>query len=81
MFQLAEVMMRGHTGRDLYARNLKLLVPFFDSASIVLLKIEKVDILCKLTFYTSRKNQKMVPAWDGYPININPWCFTHDINS
>ncbi|KAL2325410.1 hypothetical protein Fmac_024468 [Flemingia macrophylla] len=28
-------------GRELYARNLKLLVPFFDSASIVLQKIEK----------------------------------------
>ncbi|AES61265.1 DUF2358 family protein [Medicago truncatula] len=29
------------SGRDLYARNLKLLVPFFDCASIKLLKIEK----------------------------------------
>ena len=44
--------MHGHTGRELYARNLKLLVPFFDSASIILQKIDKVDILCKLTFYT-----------------------------
>ncbi|XP_028784504.1 uncharacterized protein LOC114740512 isoform X2 [Neltuma alba] len=29
-------------GRELYARNLKLLVPFFDRASITLQKIEKV---------------------------------------
>ncbi|XP_010277357.1 PREDICTED: uncharacterized protein LOC104611825 isoform X1 [Nelumbo nucifera] len=29
------------TGKDLYARNLKLLVPFFDHPSIVLQKIEK----------------------------------------
>ncbi|KAK4273546.1 hypothetical protein QN277_021927 [Acacia crassicarpa] len=29
-------------GRELYGRNLKLLVPFFDSASITLQKIEKV---------------------------------------
>ncbi|KAG5004311.1 hypothetical protein JHK82_028325 [Glycine max] len=29
------------TGRELYARNLKLLVPFFDSASIILQKIDK----------------------------------------
>lgn len=29
------------SGRELYARNLKLLVPFFDCASIRLLKIEK----------------------------------------
>ncbi|XP_058770535.1 uncharacterized protein LOC131644136 [Vicia villosa] len=29
------------SGKELYARNLKLLVPFFDSASIRLLKIEK----------------------------------------
>ncbi|KAG4983493.1 hypothetical protein JHK87_028242 [Glycine soja] len=28
-------------GRELYARNLKLLVPFFDSASIILQKIDK----------------------------------------
>lgn len=28
-------------GRELYARNLKLLVPFFDQASIILQKIEK----------------------------------------
>ncbi|XP_028220057.1 uncharacterized protein LOC114401681 [Glycine soja] len=30
-------------GRELYARNLKLLVPFFDCGSIILQKIDKVD--------------------------------------
>jgi len=44
-------MMHGNTGRDLYARNLKLLVPFFDRASIILQKIEKVDVLCKSKIY------------------------------
>ncbi|KAG4919775.1 hypothetical protein JHK85_058056 [Glycine max] len=30
------------TGRELYARNLKLLVPFFDCGSIILQKIDKM---------------------------------------
>ncbi|KAG4908544.1 hypothetical protein JHK82_057205 [Glycine max] len=30
------------TGRELYARNLKLLVPFFDCGSIILQKIDKI---------------------------------------
>lgn len=32
-----------NSGKELYSRNLKLLVPFFDSPSIRLQKIEKVD--------------------------------------
>lgn len=36
-------------GRELYARNLKLLVPFFDCASIILQKIEK-DIVSDTNF-------------------------------
>ena len=55
MCQPSEAMMHGRTGRELYARNLKLLVPFFDCASIRLQKIEKVNIFYKLTFYTSCK--------------------------
>lgn len=47
MCQVTETMMYGHSGRELYARNLKLLVPFFDSASITLQNIEKVVLLCK----------------------------------
>lgn len=38
-------MVFGNPGKELYSRNLKLLVPFFDNPSIGLQKIEKVVIL------------------------------------
>ncbi|XP_068493028.1 uncharacterized protein [Phaseolus vulgaris] len=41
-------------GRELYARNLKLLVPFFDQASIILQKIEK-SLMEKTTIFVLSK--------------------------
>lgn len=39
------IFLFGHLGKELYSRNLKLLVPFFDHPSITLQKIEKVYLL------------------------------------
>lgn len=76
MCQSNEGMMHGHISRELYACNLKLFVLYFDYASIIPQKIEKVDILYIANQSLASTQCKLLPQ-----LKNNDDSFIHESRS
>lgn len=71
-----KLILYDNAGTELYSRNLKLLVPFFDCPSIALQKIEKVVFHYNVALYffcvsNTRRKQNKTQALQNNPHQLN----------